>query len=177
MKRDTVFFIENIANRIATLSKFDKDLKIKKLLDFLCADIQYVPVQDMDCSVSTIQKTGDFSFTIFLNPEKDKVKEKFRIAHDIGHVILHLGYLASPELWNKQEKNKKIQLYKYEQEIQANAFALSVLMPYEKFLNELKKNSVNNIIDIQDIAKIFKVKPVIAKQRAMQIGCIEFSLN
>lgn len=50
----------------------------------------------------TIRKVGENSFEIAIFPYQENEMRNFTIAHELGHLFLHMGYLISKETWNQQ---------------------------------------------------------------------------
>ena len=43
---------------------------------------------------------------IIVSPFQDEKRERFTIAHELGHLFLHMGYRTNNELWEKQEPER-----------------------------------------------------------------------
>jgi len=104
--------------------------------------------------------------TIGYNVAHHKNRQRFTIAHELGHFILHLDKGKSKEMfvdkdfiikW-RYEKTYTPSEFKHEQE--ANAFAAALLMPRDFLLNELSKPKYAELSEtrlIEDLAKVFDV--------------------
>ena len=100
--------------------------------DVLSAENISVPIGNIDEIVEklggTIQKEAFFSdgavekegngFKIIVSPFQDEKRERFTIAHELGHLFLHMGYRTNNELWEKQENNIYHRIGNSEKEIQ-----------------------------------------------------------
>ena len=53
-------------------------------------------------SDGSIRKQDD-GFIIYISPFQSSERKKFTIAHELGHLFLHMGYKISSELWDKQK--------------------------------------------------------------------------
>lgn len=88
-----------------------------------------ISYRNSDTELMKISKDGytfyeNNEFSIFYNRDKPKTRQRFTIAHEIGHIILyHHLYIPSNILANN--KNKGIWEY------QADIFAQNVLFPAE----------------------------------------------
>lgn len=49
----------------------------------------------------SIRKQDD-GFIIYISPFQSTERRKFTIAHELGHLFLHMGYRINSDLWNKQ---------------------------------------------------------------------------
>jgi len=90
-----------------------------------------------------IQITEGDTATIGYNKAQHPHRQRFTIAHEIGHLLL-----------GHTEKNFILELNsKKPEEIEANQFAAELLMPLEM----LKKDFQNGKKDAKDIAKVYNV--------------------
>jgi len=121
-----------------------------------------------------VRKTGD-SFAIATRYEgAPKVRERFSIAHEIGHLFVHLGYKVDPELWNSIDEgyldSVKHRLGYNQEEFEANEFAASLLMPKDEFVKVAKLNLNGQEFDLDKIADHFGVSRQAAKVRGQWLG-------
>ena len=124
------------------------DNSTRRMINSLAEDVLSaynisVPIGNIDEIVEklggTIQKEAFFSdgavekegngFKIIVSPFQDEKRERFTIAHELGHLFLHMGYRTNKELWEKQENNIYHRIGNSEKEYQANEFAAAFLMP------------------------------------------------
>ncbi|MEI0748604.1 ImmA/IrrE family metallo-endopeptidase [Brachyspira pulli] len=85
------------------------------------------------------------NFIIRVNKNNSDLRNNFSIAHEIGHLILHMGYNPKEKKFEKDFEDNKI-YYRYgnsREEYEANEFAGAFLMPESKFI-EIVNNSTNN---------------------------------
>lgn len=84
-------------------------------------------------------------FSIFYNRDKPKVRQRFTISHEIGHIILHHHlYVSSNILMNNGSKG----IWEY----QADTFAQNILFPVELAL-DLREQNINNIAKYLGVSK------------------------
>lgn len=99
------------------------------------------------------------------NPSHVKVRQRFTIAHELGHFLLH-NHSKSEQLFVDKDflvKYRSANNYssaelKHEQE--ANAFAAALLMPKEFVHKELSRKNTTNLPElelIEVLAKVFEV--------------------
>jgi hypothetical protein len=91
-----------------------------------------------------VRKCGE-QFEIVLHSESRRYRKRFSVAHEIGHLLLHMGYLISPDDWNKASDYKDSVRYRFGhgiEEEEANEFAAAFLMP-EK--NSAKSSLVTQV--------------------------------
>lgn len=111
-------------------------------------------------------------FTIYLSPFTSLLRDRFTIAHELGHLFLHLE--------NSREGNPSASMYatryvdeKNEEamraEWEANWFAAALLMPATKFAEVYKINGD----DLTKTADFFKVSSAAASVRANSLGLLK----
>ena len=122
---------------------------------------------------ATVMKTNDM-FYIAIPIINDIQRKNFAIAHELGHLFLHMGFKTNIEVWDNQVLNKYIRFSMIEQEIQANEFAASLLIPKDEYINETKQQTKNNQdIDIKAISKKFNVGYILAYNRGYYLKILE----
>ncbi len=158
--------------------------------DIICLFNIEIPIQDIDALVralgGTIQtdfkysdgavvKDGNNSFKIIVSPFQDEKRRRFTIAHELGHLFLHMGYLINQEIWNRQDKNIYHRVGSSEKEYQANEFAAAFLMPKAEYLKVMNENVIEkNEVDTSKIAEYFNVSVEAASNRGKFLGYLEW---
>lgn len=109
-------------------------------------------------------KTSATSFTIEIKIGTSHNRRKFSIAHELGHLFLHWGFLTDigREKWNHVNVNEESAMYRYgysKEEKEANDFAGSLLMPKYEFIRVAEQNydETNNVYKLKPISDHFKV--------------------
>ncbi len=167
--------------------------QVRKLIDSLTQDIieAYgisIPLVDIDAFVEklggkviketgisdgSIQKTGD-SFVIKVSSFQDERRRRFTIAHELGHLFLHMGFRTCDEIW-QSSKEVYYREGTSEQEYQANEFAASLLMPKKEFLDVFKRyTDSDHMVDIRAVAEYFNVSIEAALNRGKFLELIEW---
>lgn len=151
-----------------------------------------VPIQDIDGLVvslggsvqtgrcftdGSVTKEGD-SFRILLSPFQDEKRRRFTIAHELGHLFLHMGYLTNKELWMRQDDNiyHRLTGYNSEKEYQANEFAAAFLMPQKEYLEKLNEYLIGNKVNTAKIAEYFNVSVEAASNRGKFLGYLKWEI-
>lgn len=119
-----------------------------------------------------IEKVGD-SFKITLSPEQSKLRKRFSLAHEIGHLFLHMGFLIKPELWTSSESYIDSVYYRYgysEEEHEANEFAGSFLMPSTEFVEAVQELGKDGFVNLSTLAGRFEVSTDAAYTRGRWLG-------
>lgn len=98
------------------------------------------------CGVGSASKSGsieidDFrDFTITLANHTGLLKDRFTVAHELGHYMLH--YLYPNQVLNKKLTRVKAQRYGFGlAETEANYFAACFLMPEEEYRSSYAENA------------------------------------
>lgn len=120
-----------------------------------------------------VKKDKD-GFVIIVSPYQSSEREKFTIAHEIGHLFLHMGYKCDDDLWNKQTETEYYRNGNSEEEYEASEFAASFLMPEDVYRDILKQNTKNGKVAIDKIASFFGVSNMAAINRGKWLGCLQW---
>ncbi|WP_051145035.1 ImmA/IrrE family metallo-endopeptidase [Thiomicrorhabdus sp. Kp2] len=104
-------------------------------------------------------------------------RRRFSIAHELGHLFLHLNF-NNPEKWNEKVRTNQ-PYYRYgssQQENEAHSFAASFLMPKDEFMSVLNINTdEDENVDIIKVANHFEVSKAAVINRGRWLGV--FSWN
>lgn len=112
--------------------------------------------------VSGILAINDGKGTIGYNLQHSKGRQRFTVAHELGHYVMHgktkKELFVDKDYIVKFRSNKKYSLTEIKQEKEANAFAAALLMPKELVFKELYREqglTENELIEF--LAKRFEV--------------------
>ena len=177
-----------------------------KLIDGLVEEIilEYkisIPIEDMSKVVNriggrveyinnanhlingTIRKEKD-SFVIYVESYKNCQQQNFSIAHDLGHVFIHMGYKIDSKLWSKYKDGEYFAPTLWDQVNTANKFAYSLLMP-RKYYKEYIKSYIecretsghpeiyNTHLNVKSVAVHFGVSISAAHERGKLLGFLK----
>ncbi len=129
--------------------------------------------REVSFSDGTVERNGD-GFKIILSLFQDEKRERFTIAHELGHLFLHMGYRINEKLWEGQDNNIYHRTGNSEREYQANEFAAAFLMPANRYLEVLKSLAVGNKVDTSKIAEFFNVSVEAASNRGKFLGYLKW---
>ena len=129
--------------------------------------------EDIKYSDGAVQKEGD-AFIIWVSPLQDEKRRRFTIAHELGHLFLHMGYLTNHELWEKQENKVYQRIGNSEKEYQANEFAAAFLMPKKEYFKVMNENLDGNKVMTSKIAEHFHVSVEAASNRGKFLGYLKW---
>jgi Zn-dependent peptidase ImmA (M78 family) len=119
---------------------------------------------------------------IGVNTLHGKNRQRFTIAHEIGHYLLHEGDTTHFDrgAFKVNFRNSLSSMATNREEIEANAFAAALLMPEhfivkeidDKLYQGLDISSEDYEEEVQDIAKLFKVSPQALYIRLGNLGYV-----
>jgi Zn-dependent peptidase ImmA (M78 family) len=115
----------------------------------------------------------DGTFTISIKDNVYEKRKRFTIAHELGHLFIHMGYMTDNELWDSFNEYNDSVYYRYGHSIEereANAFAAAFLMPKEEFIIECYKHYNGENFDIAQISNVFNVSEEAAFIRGQRLG-------
>ena len=124
-------------------------------------------------SDGSVKKNGA-SFIINIPPNQPSTRENFTIAHELGHLFLHMGYLIDPERWNEIDRIEYNRRGNSATENQANEFAAAFLMPQEEYIRVMNQNIEGNLVNVGNIANYFHVSVDAASYRGKWLGYLQW---
>ena len=165
MDSSTRIYINNLAQQVIKVYNITIPItNIDALIHKIGGTIVEMSNFDDLCD-GTIIKDGENSFRIAISPYQSQQRRLFTIAHELGHLFLHMGYRTNPSLWEIQNQKVFRRFGSSEQEYQANEFAAALLMPKDTYKKILMDNAVNGRVDISTLAKYFHVSQAAAINR------------
>jgi Zn-dependent peptidase ImmA (M78 family) len=135
----------------------------------LGADVQIEPLEGGLSGV--LYREGDRT-VLGVNGEHAEVRQRFTIAHELGHYHLHQDTLFVDGLLRRDDASS---LALDPQEIEANAFAAELLMPRDLLLPEISQRlPKSGVADparlIRQLAKTFEVSEQAMEIRLANLG-------
>lgn len=133
-------------------------LDIERLARSFGIQVKIVP---MDDEVSGHLSLNDGVWEIAVNALHHPKRQRFTLAHELGHYVLHRWQcqrFEDKKLFRNNESNPM--------EAQANAYAADLLMPEDEFKDYIRNVSKN----IDSIADHFKVSAYAVRVRAKNLG-------
>lgn len=120
-------------------------------------------------SGGSISKRGE-SFEMSVDPFQTEERRNFTIAHELGHLFIHMGYGINDEIWNEQDERPYYRYGNTEMEYQANEFAGALLMPRQQYYEVMNRFTKGNVVDTAKIAEHFHVSVDAAANRGKWLG-------
>lgn len=157
-------------NKVKITTPIDFEKLVKEGLGGTLKDTTKESIPD-----AQIVRSGD-SFVISVNKQKDVWRQRFSIAHEIGHLILDMGYDINSKSFNGGDLNTSFDREgDTQQEYAANEFAAALLMPKDEFRFFVDKNTNNkNMVSIETVADHFNVSIQAALTRGKFLGIFKW---
>ena len=146
---------------------------VEKIAESLGARIVFKPASDGEEDVSGMLYRSKERVVIGVNSAHHLHRQRFTIAHEIGHLGLHQGemYIDTPSV---KFRDSKSGLAIDNEEIEANGFAAELLMPrefLEKSLENLyKRNTRDTNQVVENLSVEYKVSPQMVEYRLRNLG-------
>lgn len=158
---------EKLNNKFMGEGVSEKELNLDavKLVESLGGTVYEVGYIKMNGN-SMVVNPDDNSFEIYVSAFDGKKRQKFTIAHEIGHYFIHyLRNISKNPQTTYRRTSVAVGGY---QEYEANVFAANLLMPESKF----KQIYENCGQDLAIVAEKFGVSIAAAEVRARSLGLI-----
>lgn len=167
------------------MSKVISNLKFKRVVEVASAILERAGVTDVPVDLNPILKIAgvraeaadlgqdvsgllaihDGNGFIAYSEDQSNQRQRFTIAHELGHFLLHKAdggdtVFLDKDFIVKYRSNKVYSETELRQEQEANTFAASLLMPKEFIFRELNKEDIRNLSEselIEKLALIFEV--------------------
>lgn len=147
-----------------------KDLAAKGFINGSVVDIEkiikskgvgIVYDDSLDSSTSGYLRKTNGSWVIGVNKKHHRKRQRFTLAHEFGHFILHKNedMVFEDEVLFRDENLTAI-------EYAANRFAAELLMPQDLFVGSIKKGETS----LEDLAEKFEVSTLAVKNRVLTLG-------
>jgi IrrE N-terminal-like domain len=92
---------------------------------------------------------GTSGYSIVINASEASTRQRFTIAHEIGHYLLHRDKIGDGLVDDALYRSGLSTL----EEVRANRLAAEILMPFDLIEQAIKKGAKN----VQDLAALFRV--------------------
>lgn len=133
--------IYNYADKMAQKFNFQPGSNIENIINSLGGKLKYVDYEEYkNTEDGSIVVRGQKDFDIFVSQTNNYARNRFTIAHEIGHYMLHSKFgsiKGRAQRFPSMQINSSI-------EIEANWFAASFLMPLSHFKDTCKFGLLKN---------------------------------
>lgn len=147
--RESVYEIAEEVHEILK-RKIGGEFDIIKTVKLLGGKINIADLSEWANLDGTILIHGEKDFDVFLPEQTSPVRDKFTLAHELGHYFLHTGDWGKKLKAARMDKGTPV-------EVEANWFAAGLLMPTSKVEDALNEN--------KDLSVYFQVSREAARYR------------
>lgn len=148
---------------------------VEKIAEMKGAILSFEPFEGQH-DISGVLFRDEKNIIIGINSAHHQNRQRFTIAHELGHLLLH----ERKELFIDKVLNfrdSKSSLASNNSEMAANTFAAELLMPKELIKKELIKVSQKKSLPdketlIKNLAKLFQVSPQAMEFRLINLGIL-----
>lgn len=149
--------IIELAKNFAERFQFKAGQSLHSIVARLGGQIRHVaPHAINDKARLQLTSNSDTVFTIYISSLLSPLQERFAIAHELGHYVLHSVFGKNRDIFTQENYNNANWM-----ELEANLFAEAFLMP---------KEEVKNFDSLVELASYFKVPISVAKLWAQYVN-------
>lgn len=132
-------------------------LDVEALASSIGVKVEFLPLPD---DVSGFLQRHDNQWVIGINAFHHKNRQRFTLAHELGHYFLHRdrGEFVDKALFRSETEQDAL-------EYDANKFASILLMPEEAFRQATQRHK-----NLEEVAEHFGVSKAAARYRAVKMG-------
>jgi hypothetical protein len=163
--------IEALAEAVLSSQKNRVPPRIETIVEQLGGQVSLLPATSQ---VDALVRKAGSTFEIHTKPQATTQK-RFSIAHELGHLFLHMGYIINETKWRQINVYIDEPYYRFgynTEELEANEFAACLLMPREQF-SMTYYETVAQRKPIKALARKFEVSEEAARLRAKFLGLDE----
>lgn len=151
---------------------------VMKIARGLGARVGRAPAGDPDLSGFLLRQPEPGGVIIGVNGSHPAVRQRFTIAHEIGHLLLHRGegFHVDRGAFRVFKRDSDSATGTNPAEIEANVFAAELLMPAKFLIADVRKRTSIDLADdtsLRDLAARYKVSPQAMAFRLANLGQIQ----
>lgn len=150
--------VRRLAND-ALQGQFRPPVNLDLIAGTLGAEIRYLDLAD---DISGILYREGGRRIIVVNDRHPSARQRFTVAHEIGHLVLHRGVNVHVDSGFRYNfRNPRSATAEDIEEVEANAFAANLLMPAEWLRNDVGAHTLdlNDETEISALAEKYQVSP------------------
>lgn len=149
-------------------------VNVKRIASKLGLTVQMEPFDDEEGEMSGILIREGNKVILGVNNSHHSNRQRFTIAHEIGHYLLHEGDRVFVDRnYRVSLRDSDSSLGTKWEEVEANTFASSLLVPERFLIQDLQKEN----IDIEDSKKSNGLIKRLAKKYRVSAQAMSFRLN
>lgn len=177
MKSERRKQVRRLAEQIREALKLSVPVDIEKAVMLLGGRINRPSLEDgtPEASVKRIENSApELQFEINVQDGSSDQRYRFSVAHEIGHLFLHMGFLT--EAWDQADEYKDSVMYRFgysTEEIEAHEFAGAFLIPEGEFKARIDIEAEGGRVNLEAIADHFNVSKPAARARGRYLGILD----
>ena len=148
--------IDAFASKVATQLGYTAGAPLHPIVEKLGGHIYYERLEALASASILVRRQGDFD--IFLPHDTSAERDRFSIAHELGHYVLHFPISGQQPMMAQRFGSTRV-------EWEANWFAAGFLMPAADFKDRFVDRS-----SLPAVARHFGVSMAAAEARAKALG-------
>lgn len=143
-------------------------VSLRTIADKYSVKIRYAPSKEF--SGLLLRKNG--VAYIGVNNKESELRQRFTIAHELGHLFLHTNDDAFIDHINHRDNSYGVGIKRSRQEIEANAFAAALLIPLKHLVQDFKEMKGDDLEDrdIERLAHKYQVSKEAMTYRILNLG-------
>ena len=164
-----------VRDLLKSISIESPPIPVEQIAHLCGAHLRFEP---FDGDLSGLLYRENDKIIIGVNSHHSKNRQRFTIAHEIGHLKLHGEDLYVDRKYLVYRNHRSAEASDLH-EIEANRFAAEMLMPKDMITNDWARRSVNSVYDYENdtyfhkLAKRYKVSLQAMIFRLINLGLIE----
>ncbi len=158
-KPRTLRAIREDATRILKEHRIKKPpVPVEKVAKSLGAQVRFSPF-DGDGELAGMLVRGNSQTIIGVNSLHHPNRQRFTIAHECGHLLLHKGEVHIDRSFRVNRRDSVSSQAIEPEEIEANRFAAELLMPYSFVIDDLRERDIDveSEDEIKELARKYEV--------------------
>ena len=146
----------------------DPPVPVEELAEVLDTRVRYSP---FDGELAGMLYRDEGQRIIGVNSFHHPNRQRFTIAHELGHLCLHKGNVHIDRTFGVKRRDENSSLAIDPEEIEANRFAAELLMPYDMLMTDLEDREIDleEESDIIELAERYQVSVQAMTLRIMNI--------
>lgn len=155
----------------AKIQDFTKSIDLEKIIDHFNIALEKSDPGDDDISGAILRRPN--KTTIYVNSSHSDERQRFTIAHELGHYVLHKNNDSFVDGKRTQLLLRSSNGEKSKMEVEANSFAASLLMPKSGLIenfDRLKRENKSDSEIIEELSSIYSVSMQAMGYRLTNLG-------
>lgn len=166
--------ISDYAHQVCQTLNLNPPVDVYQAVGYLGGQVETLDPSIANGAEAYVRKNSSgFAIGVDDGPRQNKRRLRFTIAHEIGHLLLHMGYLQNDGRWDVSGNYVDSVRYRKgysEEEYEAHEFAASFLMPKKDFILMINMLKRGGSVDINALADHFEVSIEAARNRGKWLG-------